>query len=493
MTLHRDLDHSVVAGVLAGICAQLRVDPVIVRVAFVVLVVASGGLALLAYGIAWALIPAEGSRPAKDGDLDRARSTAVRRLPSGGRVAAGVGLLTLAALLAFRELGIWWSDALVWPLVLAASGATLLWWQMRSGSSEEPGPSAATATRVPPEVETAAAATERPSQSRFAELYRGGFGVALVVGAALLFLSANDALGAARDAAFTAIVVVLALALIAAPFLWRLGRNLASERAERIRSQERAELAAHLHDSVLQTLTLMQKRADDPRRSRRSRGARSESCAPGSSARTRSRRRELRVGAARGGGRRSRTTRGARSSVVAVGDCALDERSEAVVAAAREAITNAAKFAPDGGADLGLRRGRRTARSRSSCAIAAPASTPPAVPADRRGVRESIIGRMERHGGRRGDPLQLRARGPRSSSTRSARRAGDERLSSAPRVVIVDDHAMFRRGVRAELEGLRRRSRRGRGRGAGRAHDRAPSSPTWSCSTCTCPAAAGSR
>ena len=65
--------------------------------------------------------------------------------------------------------------------------------------------------------------------------------------------------------ALAAIVAVLALALILAPFLWRMGRNLAAERAERIRSQERAELAAHLHDSVLQTLTLMQKRADDPR------------------------------------------------------------------------------------------------------------------------------------------------------------------------------------------------------------------------------------
>src|SRR6185437_15868608 len=61
------------------------------------------------------------------------------------------------------------------------------------------------------------------------------------------------------------VVVVSSKKHILAPFLWRLGRNLALERAERIRSQERAEVAAHLHDSVLQTLTLMQKRADDPR------------------------------------------------------------------------------------------------------------------------------------------------------------------------------------------------------------------------------------
>ena len=63
----------------------------------------------------------------------------------------------------------------------------------------------------------------------------------------------------------TIVVVVLAIGLVLAPFWWRLGRNLAAERAERIRSQERAEMAAHIHDSVLQTLTLVQKRADDPR------------------------------------------------------------------------------------------------------------------------------------------------------------------------------------------------------------------------------------
>src|SRR5947207_1091588 len=153
----------------------------------------------------------------------------------------------LAALLVFRELGIWWTDSLVWPLVLAAAGAALLWRQSRPAAPAEPED-----------------ARPEPAEPRFADLYRGGFAIALVVGAALLFLSSNQALGAARDTALTAVVVVVALALILAPFLWRLGRSLAVERGERIRSQERAELAAHLHDSVLQTLTLVQKRADDP-------------------------------------------------------------------------------------------------------------------------------------------------------------------------------------------------------------------------------------
>ena len=111
----------------------------------------------------------------------------------------------------------------------------------------------------------AAEPTAPDRHRRLMDLYRGGFGVALVVGAVLLFLSANDVLGDTREVVFTVIAATAGLALILAPFLWRLGRNLAAERAERIRSQERAELAAHLHDSVLQTLALMQKRAGDPR------------------------------------------------------------------------------------------------------------------------------------------------------------------------------------------------------------------------------------
>jgi signal transduction histidine kinase len=60
-------------------------------------------------------------------------------------------------------------------------------------------------------------------------------------------------------------VVAVGLSVIFAPLIARLIRSLSTERSERIRSQERAEMAAHLHDSVLQTLALMQKRADDPR------------------------------------------------------------------------------------------------------------------------------------------------------------------------------------------------------------------------------------
>jgi signal transduction histidine kinase len=360
-----------VGGVLAGLGSRTGIDPVLLRVAFVIAAVASGGLALLAYLVAWAALPASGDSSPR---LRMARLVAFR---GDWRVAAGVGLLTLSALLAFRELGIWWSDALVWPLVLAAFGAAVLWQRSRSGAREAP-------------------AHSRPA-ARLPEPYSGVFGVLLVLGAALLFLSSNDIFGGVRDAALTSVVVIVAIGLILAPFGWRLANNLAAERAARIRSQERAEVAAHLHDSVLQTLTLMQKRADDPREV---------------AALARRQERELRdwlagdarpaegtfAAALRATAEEIEDDHRVAVEVVVVGDCELDEPTEAVLGAAREALLNAARHAAEPGpirvyAEVSDGRVEAFVRDRG------PGFEPASVPADRRGVRESIVGRMERAGG----------------------------------------------------------------------------------------------
>lgn len=354
------------AGVLAGLGRRIGVDPILLRIGFVIGAIMSGGLLLLAYVVAWAALPAD------DGTSSPLARFGLPSVRGNWQVAIGVGLLTLSALLAFRALGIWWSDALVWPLVLAAFGAALLWGRFRV-------PSAA--------------------RSRVIDLYRGVFGVLFVLGAALLFLSSNDILGGLRDAALTSVVVVVAIGLILAPFLWRLGRNLAAERAARIRSQERAELAAHLHDSVLQTLTLMQKRASDPREV---------------SALARRQERELRdwmTGAERRSDQKSiaaalRSTAEAIEDdhrvaieLVVVGDAPVDERAEAVLAASREAMLNAARHAPEPGpirvyAEVGEGSIEVFVRDRG------PGFELDSVPEDRHGVRESIVGRMERAGGR---------------------------------------------------------------------------------------------
>ena len=387
--LRRDPAAGIVGGVLAGIAAQLGWDVRLVRVLFLVGVVVTGGLLLAAYAVGWLLIPA-----AQSGG--RAAPAPLPGRRRGWQLGLGVGLLTTSGLLVFRELGLWWSDAVVWPLVLAVAGATLLWAQSRrADATAAAGPVAPRAERAPSD-QSAPAAALTPA-SRLRDLYRGGFGVALVVGAALLFLSQVDALGAARDAAFTAIVAIFALALILAPFIWRLGRSLAAERAERVRSQERAEMAAHLHDSVLQTLTLMQMRADDPREV---------------AALARRQQRELRAWLAAGGeageDRFAAALRAAAEEVedayritvdvVAVGDADLDEPAAALVAATREALTNAAKFAAEAGpvsvyAEVGPEQIEAFVRDRG------PGFDPDRLPEDRRGVRESIMGRMQRHGG----------------------------------------------------------------------------------------------
>jgi phage shock protein PspC (stress-responsive transcriptional regulator)/two-component sensor histidine kinase len=374
-----------VAGVCAGVARRLDLDPLLIRIVFVIAVIASGGAALAAYVIAWIFMDEGASEPAA-GDVNPFEA-AIRRVPvRNWRVAAGVGFLTLSLLLVLRETGIWWSDALVWPLILAASGGALLWRQSQVIESDAREPE-----RPAPDSRAAPGAGG-------AGIYRGGFGVALVLGAALLFLYANGALGQARDVVLAVVVAALALSLILAPFLWRLGRNLASERAERIRSQERAEVAAHLHDSVLQTLTLMQKHASEPREV---------------AALARRQERELRAWlfdrpASRNGDSLAAAldavaaevedAHGAAIDVVSVGDRPLDEPTTALIAATREALTNAAKFAADAGpiavyAEMDAGRAQVFVRDRGAGFELA------RVPPDRRGLRESIIGRMERHGG----------------------------------------------------------------------------------------------
>ena len=385
--LRRDTEHGYLGGVLAGVANRFDVDPLLVRIGFGIVAVITFGAALLAYLLAWVAIALEGAEVA---------AGRAPRLTANTRVAAGVGFLTLAALLVLREIGWWWSDALIWPAILAASGAALLWRQSRAMTED-----AAEAPATAGEVLRAEPGASRRAPTRragLADLYRGGFGIALIAGAALIVLSTTGALEGAQDVVITVLVVILALALILAPFWWRLGRNLASERSERIRSQERAELAAHLHDSVLQTLTLVQKRADDPREvaqlaRRQERELRdwlfsAERKPAGASLATALENAAVEVEEAHR----------VPIDVIAVGDAGVGERGEALVAAAREAMVNAAKFAPDAGevavyAELSNGRAQVFVRDRGS------GFDPASVPADRKGVRESIVGRMERSGG----------------------------------------------------------------------------------------------
>jgi signal transduction histidine kinase len=381
--LRRSRRDKVVAGVCSGLGRRLGIDPIIVRVCFVAAAV-SGGVGFALYGLAWALIPLEGS---SESVADRVRSGR-----GSWETALGAGLLVLSALLVFRELGLWFSDAIVWPVVLAAAGAAVIWRQSAAGASQSP---LVAADRAAPPRPRARAAV-LPTLGAGA-LGRAALGAALVMGAAILFLQANDALGRGRDVALAVVVIVIGLGLILAPWWLRLWRALSSERAERIRSQERAAVAAHLHDSVLQTLTLIQRRAGDPQTV---------------AGLARSQERELRAwlqgksdadgdltlaGALEAAAADVEDAHGVTVEVVVVGDCALDERTEAVVGAAREALVNAAKFAA--AAPISLYAEVSGDRVQAFVRDRGPGFDPQVVPADRHGLRESILGRMERNGG----------------------------------------------------------------------------------------------
>src|SRR5918998_2575857 len=126
--MRRDRAAGWLGGVCAGIARRYGADRALVRLVFVV-AAAAGGFGVFLYALLWLVIPA--------GEAQRRR-----RLPAGRgaiEVAAGTGLLLMSVLLGFRELGIWFSDAVVWPLVLIASGGALIW---RGSATAAPAPEA---------------------------------------------------------------------------------------------------------------------------------------------------------------------------------------------------------------------------------------------------------------------------------------------------------------------------------------------------------------
>ncbi len=315
--------------------------------------------------------------------------------PRGGfRIAIGTGLLVCSGLLFVRAAGPWPGDAIVWPAAVAVLGALLIW----RAPAVAPGRRRGWAAHHPPEPSPPREPSVRVRALGRPEVSRGGLGVALVLAGGFAFLWANGAMRPAGETVLAGLAVLIAVALIFAPSWRRLARNLAAERTERIRSQERADVGAHLHDSVLQTLALIQRSAQDPkqvaalarRQERELRGwlAGGDSREPGDSFASALEAAAAEVEAMAGGS----------VEVVAVGDCSLDEHGGAVMAAAREAMLNAAKFAGQTPvsvyAELSGERIQVFVRDRGA------GFDPAAVPQARRGVRESIVGRMLRAGGR---------------------------------------------------------------------------------------------
>jgi signal transduction histidine kinase len=328
---------SALGGVAVGLGRSLGVDPTLVRLVFALLTFA-GGAGIAAYAGAWLWLPLEGG----------GEPTRRRRI---------FGLVVLVAASALLLTGLGLAGSLVFPLAVVVLGVAV---------------------------------------------YRGGLGlppvlgVIFVLGGVLFFLDRNLANGSSTQLVTPSAVVVGLLAVVG-PMVWRLARERDAERAERIRTEERAEMASRVHDSVLQTLALIQREADDPKRV---------------AALARRQERELRgwlypdstrvegdslSSALEAAASEIEELHGVRVELVRIGDVPLDERVEALVLATREATANAARHA--GVDEVAVIAEADDDEVRVYVRDRGAGFDPGGVAPDRQGIAESIRGRMERVGG----------------------------------------------------------------------------------------------
>ncbi|MFI0260431.1 PspC domain-containing protein [Streptomyces sp. NPDC017056] len=389
--LYRSADGRMLGGVARGLAGHLGLPVSWVRVVFIALFMAEGMGALL-YAAFWFIVPlgvggVDASRvnvhvaPGR-GPSERGGRLAAVRKADKGQVFALFALLAGAAIVASRfELGR--ANAYVWPVLLIGAGVALVWRQADNARRAQ--------------------WLEMGRRKGVLPVLRGAAGVVLVcVGVTGIFVLQGSVrhLGAVLQAS---IAVVVGIALLVGPYLVRMMQDLSEERLMRIRAQERAEVAAHVHDSVLHTLTLIQRNAEDPREVARlaraqERELRAWLYKPEGRGKDEAQEPDTLAEAVRKAAAEVEDHHGVPIEVVVVGDCPLDEKLSAQLQAAREAMVNAAKYGGEGGAvqvyaEVEGRTVFVSVRDRG------PGFDLDAVPGDRMGVRESIIGRMQRNGG----------------------------------------------------------------------------------------------
>jgi signal transduction histidine kinase len=361
--LYRWPDEGRLAGVAAGIAEHGRLNVRLVRVIFIVLSFA-GGLGLALYGAYWIVLPTR----------EAAHSS---RLPRWLEYALGA----VVAVVAVVVVG-WWLPlgGLFIPSMLACLGGALIWRQ-------------ATDSERMRLVRLSRSSLGADYADRTGRLRLAAGAILVVAGAALVLRRADFT--ALRDGAVAMVVTVAGLALLTGPWWMRLVAQLGAERTERIRSQERADIAAHLHDSVLQTLALIQRNAGSPREvTRLARGQERElrTLLYGDRRREGQLADELRVIAAD-----VEDDYAIEVEAVVVGDAQLDEGLAALAAAAREALVNSAKHA--GVDSVSLYAEVEPHEVSVFVKDRGVGFDMDAVADDRQGVRGSIVGRIERHGG----------------------------------------------------------------------------------------------
>jgi signal transduction histidine kinase len=405
--MRRARQDRLVGGVAAGLAARTGRDVTVIRLLFVLATLLSVGVPV--YIVAWLLVPMAG----EDGNI-AAKALTDRR---GLALAAGLGSLLVVVLVLASVVGAGWLGNLAWPLVIGVAGVALIW---RNASPDEQ----IMLRRL------AQPLLGRPRPGKRSTVLRASAAAVLLASGLSLLLGGHGGAALLRPLGGV-ILVVAAIVLTLGPWWLRIARDLVAERQARARAEERADMAARVHDSVLQTLALIQRNADQPAQVVKL---------------ARSQERELRSwlfgGSAPGAVHGQGTTlaagvrqiqqevealHGVTVEAITVGDCGLDDHLDALLAAAREATVNAAKWS---GADvISLFAEVEPAEVSVFVRDRGCGFDPEAVPSDRKGLAESVQARMARRGGSAtirsalGDGTEISLRMPRVAGPRQPSRA----------------------------------------------------------------------
>ncbi|WP_329197601.1 MULTISPECIES: PspC domain-containing protein [unclassified Streptomyces] len=384
--LYRSADGRMLGGVARGLAGHLGLPVIWVRLVFLAMFMWGDGLGVLLYAAFWVFVPlGVGGRTGHRSYFETLPDGTRRlRKPDKGQVTALVALCVGAAIY-FSQLRVGGSNGrYIWPTLLVGAGVVLVWRQADNARR----------------AHWSAAAGR---QKRLLQAGRALAGVALVGVGLTVFIVVRGSAAQLGNVLTATLAVLVGVALLAGPWLIRMTQDLSEERLMRIRAQERAEVAAHVHDSVLHTLTLIQRNAEDVGEVRRlaraqERELRNWLYKPEGTGKDEAEEPATLAEAVKKTAAEVEDHHGVPIEVVVVGDCPLDEKLAAQIQAAREAMVNAAKYGGDGGpvqvyAEVEGRTVFVSVRDRG------PGFDIDAVPDDRMGVRESIIGRMRRHGG----------------------------------------------------------------------------------------------
>jgi signal transduction histidine kinase len=381
-SLRRSPDNRVLGGVCGAISRATGIDAMWVRIGFVLVAIASGVMVLV-YALAWLLIPMEGSN-----ENIYSRVICDRR---GIRTVAGILIpLMIAVQFITSSLHVPFVGFLGWPTFLALGVVILIW-----RNADEP-----EKAFIDNDIVPLLGADTQDGKGRRWLMARVVLGLLIGAGGIALLVEGHTTVAALKPIGGAALVIAASV-VIFGPWWLSLVRDLITERQARALAEERAQMAAHVHDSVLQTLALIQRASDDPQQvvrlaraqERELRAWLFEDRLPGTIG-------EDATMLAEGVGllqRQVEADHGIAVQLVMVGDCPLDDALRALLDAAREATVNAAKWSGEDQVSLYAEVEVDTVmlyvRDRGR------GFDPDAVPEDRQGIAHSIRARVARFGG----------------------------------------------------------------------------------------------